>query len=236
MRSGPPKRRISQGQAIRSIFGRWRVTHTVWPSSLHSGTFAAGIIGNPASRHATQPPSRFSADIPSDLKVAATPSESFQPSPARNRNFAAFQPARDLADLRKGMPDGSRNHVRVVVKVLVDTHIDNHRVPQGFRSVWKAGKWILEFRDGNGASSRKTGFQGRETSAYASRGVRSPHLFLVPKMRIDCQRQRQMLFLTASTAYRIQSWMSSNNSRTIFARISSGSKMNGVEHPAPSKK
>ena len=40
--SGSTKRRISQGQAMRSIFGRARVTQTVRPAASRGGSTACG--------------------------------------------------------------------------------------------------------------------------------------------------------------------------------------------------
>ena len=49
---GSTKRRMSHGQAMRSILGRDRVTQTVRPCASRGGSFASGTIGRPASAHA----------------------------------------------------------------------------------------------------------------------------------------------------------------------------------------
>ncbi len=72
--AGSMKRRISQGQAIRSILGRWRVTQ-----KRPSGNMARGIIGSPAASQASAPPSSTSACQPMQRNSAAAPSESLRP-------------------------------------------------------------------------------------------------------------------------------------------------------------
>jgi hypothetical protein len=59
------KRRISQGQAMRSIFGRSRVTQTVRPCSSLFGSLAWTTSGRSARFQASKPPSSVSADTPS---------------------------------------------------------------------------------------------------------------------------------------------------------------------------
>lgn len=58
---GSTKRRMSQGQAMRSIFGRARVTQTDRTCSSRGGTCSVGIVGNPAADQASYPPSSASA-------------------------------------------------------------------------------------------------------------------------------------------------------------------------------
>ena len=70
---GSMKRRISQGQAIRSIFGRARVTHTVLPEASTGGILAKGTKGGLACRHASNPPSSTSVGMRRSRSRAATP-------------------------------------------------------------------------------------------------------------------------------------------------------------------
>ena len=51
------KRRISQGQAMRSTFGRARVTHTVRPFSSRGGSLSVRTSSSPAFFQASKPPS-----------------------------------------------------------------------------------------------------------------------------------------------------------------------------------
>jgi hypothetical protein len=76
---GSTKRRISQGQAIRSIFGRDRVTQTERPCASLSGILPAAIVGSDASFHANIPPCNVSAAMPPCRNIAAVPSLSFCP-------------------------------------------------------------------------------------------------------------------------------------------------------------
>ena len=76
---GSTKRRMSQGQAMRSTFGRARVTQTVRPFASRAGSFASSTIGSPAPAQASAPPSRDSAATPAWRSQAATPWLSFSP-------------------------------------------------------------------------------------------------------------------------------------------------------------
>ena len=76
---GSTKRRISQGQAMRSIFGRARVTQTVRPCASRGGSFDAGTNGRLASFQASKPPSSVSAGTPACRSQAAVPALSFAP-------------------------------------------------------------------------------------------------------------------------------------------------------------
>src|SRR6267378_7972992 len=58
---GSTNRRINQGQAIRSIFGRARVTQTVRPWASRAGSFDAGTKGSLAAFQPSKPPSSASA-------------------------------------------------------------------------------------------------------------------------------------------------------------------------------
>jgi hypothetical protein len=71
------KRRISQGQAMRSIFGRARVTQTVRPRASRFGILSAGTVGSSACFQPTCPPSSVSAAIELWRSQAAVPSLSF---------------------------------------------------------------------------------------------------------------------------------------------------------------
>src|SRR6266576_1304321 len=64
---GSMKRRISQGQAIRSIFGCSRVTH------LPGLTPMLRRVGSPCSVQSAMPPSRKFASTPMRRNAAATP-------------------------------------------------------------------------------------------------------------------------------------------------------------------
>ena len=76
---GSMKRRISQGQAMRSIFGRARVTQTVRPCASRAGTFDDGTNGSFAVFQPSKPPSSASADTLTCRSQAAVPSASFWP-------------------------------------------------------------------------------------------------------------------------------------------------------------
>ena len=77
--SGSTKRRISQGQAMRSTLGRARVTHTVRPFSSRGGSLSGRTSSSPALRQASKPPSSVCASMPSCRIQAATPWLSFAP-------------------------------------------------------------------------------------------------------------------------------------------------------------
>ena len=77
--AGSTKRRISQGQAMRSILGRARVTQTVRPRLSRGGSLASGTSGRPACRQASNPPASTPPATPSCRSQAATPSLSFCP-------------------------------------------------------------------------------------------------------------------------------------------------------------
>ena len=77
---GSTKRRISQGQAMRSTFGRARVTQTVRPCAIERAAFWRS--GPAAGRPCFQPRSRLPArrpGTPACRSHAATPSLSFAP-------------------------------------------------------------------------------------------------------------------------------------------------------------
>src|SRR5882757_1552507 len=76
---GSMNRRISQGHAIRSIFGRDRVTQTVRPRPSRFGILPAGTVGSSACFQPTCPPSRTSAVTWLWRSHAAAPSLSFWP-------------------------------------------------------------------------------------------------------------------------------------------------------------
>ena len=71
--AGSTKRRISQGQAMRSTLGRARVTHNVRPSTSRAGSTAWTIAGCPAATQAATPPSSASAETPACRSQAAAP-------------------------------------------------------------------------------------------------------------------------------------------------------------------
>ncbi len=72
-------RLISQGQAMRSIFGRARVTQTVRPCASRAGSFDAGTSGSLAAFQPSKPPSSASASTLTYLSQAAVPWASFSP-------------------------------------------------------------------------------------------------------------------------------------------------------------
>src|SRR5882757_2963281 len=76
---GSMNRRISHGQAIRSIFGRDRVTQTVRPRPSRFGILPAGTVGCSACFQPRCPPSRTSAATWLCRSQAAVPSLSFWP-------------------------------------------------------------------------------------------------------------------------------------------------------------
>ena len=73
-RLGVDKAADQPGQAMRSILGRWRVTHRDWLRQV-----ARAIIGRPAARQACQPPSITSARMPWLRRRAAAPSDNLPP-------------------------------------------------------------------------------------------------------------------------------------------------------------
>ena len=85
-------RLISQGQAMRSILGRARVTQTVRPCASRAGNFDAGTNGSLAAFQASKPPSSASAFTLTYLSQAAVPWASF--SPRRERRKSSIWPAR----------------------------------------------------------------------------------------------------------------------------------------------
>ena len=88
-RSGSTKRRISQGQAMRSTLGRARVTQTVRPCASRGGSLASGTMGSPAVAQPSAPPS---SDFGRDAVV---------PQPGGDA-LAELQPL--LADHDRGRP------------------------------------------------------------------------------------------------------------------------------------
>jgi len=72
-------RLISQGQAMRSILGRARVTQTVRPCASRAGNFDAGTKGSLAAFQPSKPPSSASASTLTYLSQAAVPCASFSP-------------------------------------------------------------------------------------------------------------------------------------------------------------
>src|SRR6202023_1586127 len=73
------KRRISHGQAMRSTFGRARVTQTVRPSRSSGGILVVVTNGRPALRQPSKPFSNESAGTPAWRNHAAAPSLSLAP-------------------------------------------------------------------------------------------------------------------------------------------------------------
>ena len=102
---GSMKRRISQGQAMRSTLGRVRVTQTVRPLSSRGGSLSVRTSSSLAFFQASKPPSSVCASMPSWRSQAAVPSLSFWPlwqttttdlapivrRPARDRPVVAAQ-------------------------------------------------------------------------------------------------------------------------------------------------
>ena len=78
--SGSTKRRISQGQAMRSILGRARVTQTVRPLPSRRRDPRVRHERQPAVAQASKPPSRTLASLPRWRSQAAAPWLSFRPA------------------------------------------------------------------------------------------------------------------------------------------------------------
>jgi hypothetical protein len=76
---GSTKRRISQGQAMRSILGLARVTQTVRPFASRGGSLSAGTSGSFEAFQASNPPSSVSASALVCRSQAAVPCASFSP-------------------------------------------------------------------------------------------------------------------------------------------------------------
>ena len=125
--AGSTKRRISQGQAMRSIFGRDRVTQSVAPSASRGGMRSSGTSGSPAARQAAWPPSRISAPAPG----AAQPGRD---ALAPGVTLGAEDDRRPAGEGRRPVGDGLRrpaaragNQPRVGGGVLVGPHVDQDR-------------------------------------------------------------------------------------------------------------
>ncbi len=86
-------RLISQGQAMRSIFGRARVTQTVRPCASRAGSFDVGTKGSLAAFQPSKPPSSASALTLTCLNQAAVPWASFSP---RRQTTMAERPENSL--------------------------------------------------------------------------------------------------------------------------------------------
>ena len=86
---GSTNRRISQGQAMRSIFGRARVTQTVRPCASRGGSLDAGTSGSLAAFQPSKPPSSVSASTSTWRSQAAVPSASFCAAQADDDGRAA---------------------------------------------------------------------------------------------------------------------------------------------------
>ena len=131
---GSTKRRISQGQAMRSIFGRARVTQTVRPSRSRFGSFACGTSGSFAcspgleaafehfGRRAglPQPGGRAFAELQAPL----ADDDRLTPAIARAHSAEAFVRAARRAG----------NKARIGGKVLVGADVDEHRRVRACRS------------------------------------------------------------------------------------------------------
>jgi len=91
---GSTKRRMSQGHAMRSIFGRERVTHAVRPWPSGAGIRAGWTRSAFASDQALKPPSRYSAGAPTYLNRAAAPWLSSTP---RRQTTTTDRPTNSLA-------------------------------------------------------------------------------------------------------------------------------------------
>ena len=129
---GSTKRRISQGHAMRSIFGRERVTQTVRPWRSRDGSMLAGTIGMSASAHALVPPARTSAEAPSWRSQAAAPSLSFFPfwqatTTARPANSFAHSAA--VVPPRRTDPGTSRGSLSKSLSVRTSTMTGHLGVP-----------------------------------------------------------------------------------------------------------
>ena len=140
-RSGSTKRRISQGQAMRSIFGRARVTQTVRPCASRGGSFDASTSGSFASFQPSKPPSSVSADTSACRSQAAVPCASFSP---RRQTTMAERPANSppqSAACSMVAPDRAGDQPRVGGKILVGADVDQGR---GIRRADQSGQACLE--------------------------------------------------------------------------------------------
>jgi hypothetical protein len=140
--AGSTNRRISHGQAMRSTLGRDRVTQTVRPSASRAGISATGTSGSPASRHASKPPSRFSAGVPG---VPEPRGGAFAEllAPLTNHDGGPAPNAVDhAADSSRKAPEGTRHEAGIGVEILLGADVDDDRA---LLRADEAG----EFLDGN---------------------------------------------------------------------------------------
>ena len=118
------KRRISQGQAMRSIFGRARVTHTVRPCASRGGSFDAGPAASFAAFQPSKPPSSDFGRHADCRSQAAVPCASFWP---RRQTTTAERPANSSPQSGGVLcvaPDGAGDQPRVGGEILVGTDVD----------------------------------------------------------------------------------------------------------------
>ena len=169
--SGSTKRRISQGQAMRSILGRARVTQTVRPRLSRGGSLAAGTSGRPACFQASKPPARASAGTPSCRSQAATPFAQLLPrwqtttaarpdevsGPFRCRAMRAAHRARDQAGIGR--------------EILLGANVDDRRALRRADQADELSMAIVVIDD----MLRPPCLVGRDSSACRLVGRSLPH-------------------------------------------------------------
>ena len=140
---GSTKRRISQGQAMRSIFGRARVTQTVRPCASRVGQFLRRhqrqLGGLPAFKAALQ---RFGCDVEMPSQ-AAVPSASFWP---RRQTTMAERPENSRPQSAASLmaaPDRAGNQPGIGGKILVGADVDQGR---GVRRADQPSKFVSRYR------------------------------------------------------------------------------------------
>src|SRR5262249_28234296 len=121
---GRTKRRINQGQAMRSTFGRLRVTQTVRPLSSRGGSLSVRTRVSPAFFQASNPPSSVCASMPSCLSQAGRALAQLFPALAHDNHALAAVVRCPAADGTVIAPQRTRHQPWIVV---VDAHIDDSR-------------------------------------------------------------------------------------------------------------
>ena len=178
--AGSTKRRMSQGQAVRSIFGRDLVTQSVAPSSSRCGMWFSGTRGSRAARQPENPPSRISADTPSARSEAATPFTSSVALSAVDHCRLAEESGTPFGHDFRGLAPRAGQQAGIGRSILVRSHIDqNRRVrpanelekPLAGENVWSWHGRVLAYLSG----------AGRDALAVASWGDRRPHSAMIAR-------------------------------------------------------
>ena len=185
-RAGSTKRRISQGQAMRSIFGRARVTQTVRPCASRGGSLAAGTSGKPGLAQASKP--AFEHSRPRRPHAAARrrrPALSFRPFwqmtttglPANSgaQSATVGEGPADEPGIRRGSAAKSSS-VRTSIR---------RRAVAACRSGGRVSRW--RWRWVTACVRPRDGGADAMLRHVASWGDRSPHAGITPPNSLSCQ-------------------------------------------------